>query len=152
MIWETPPSLLILDTEELYRDYYEATMCVPTGIVEAQCGYSVRFFTEKFDDAFFESVDRRLRDKSCFSRTRAERMPWIEWVLRNPSSHTCQGWDRDSKTLNQRRLSVVMTWHEDSSTCYYAVIIELMRETRAKFITAYSPDPENYAAMMRNRI
>lgn len=151
MPWDAPPPLLDLPDEAAYRDYYDTQMCVPGGVVEAQCGYTVRFFREKFDDAFFNSR-RGTRNKANFSFQRAQRMPWIGWTLQNPRSIACIGWDRDEKMMHQDRLSIVVTWTAEAIQCQYAVIIRLKQQTLANFITAYDPGAEDCAKMLRARV
>jgi hypothetical protein len=91
----------------------------------------VYFPKQQFDDAFFESANRRARDKSVFSLARAERIDWIRAALEDPKAELYQGWDRDRKVIDRdRRITVVYGNY---------VVVLLVRRNRnsATFITAY---------------
>ena len=96
------------------------------------------FFRENnFEHAFYESRNRRKKDKSKFSYKRANRIYWIKWVLENPNAELYKGYNHKSKTYeDNRRLALCVD--------NYVVVIEF-RENRnkAKFITAYVADGIN---------
>lgn len=91
----------------------------------------MKFYEDQFEHAFFESINHQKRDKSMFSIERAERIDWIKQVLENEKSELYIGWDRDKKRYNeQRRVSII-------SPENYVVVINMIKEDKAKFITAY---------------
>jgi hypothetical protein len=51
----------------------------------------VFFKKENFEHAFYESVNRKQKDKSLFSYKRANRIYWIKWVLENPNAELYKG-------------------------------------------------------------
>jgi hypothetical protein len=124
-----PPALVHYSTEQEYRDYYERCYC---GVkISTFDGLRVYFPKQQFDDAFFESANRRARDKSVFSLARAERIDWIRAALEDPKAELYQGWDRDRKVIDRdRRITVVYGNY---------VVVLLVRRNRnsATFITAY---------------
>ena len=96
------------------------------------------FFSERdFEHAFYESKNRRRKDKSKFSYKRAKRVYWIKWVLENQNAELYKGYNPKTKTYeDNRRLALCV---DD-----YVVVIEFRRNRRkAKFITAYVADGVN---------
>ncbi|MDP2750050.1 MAG: hypothetical protein Q8O89_04430 [Nanoarchaeota archaeon] len=96
------------------------------------------FFKENnFEHAFFESVNRREKDKSKFSYKRANRIYWIKWVLENPTAELYKGYNHLTKSYDDsRRISVCID--------NYIVVIELnKKQDKATFITAYIADGVN---------
>lgn len=126
------PPLRNFNNENECRQYFETKYC-GIGTLTFD-NLLVKFYPEKFDDAFFESLDNKQRDKSIFSVKRAERIDWIEYVLKNPKSELYSGWDRDKKCINKcRRVAII-------SPENYVVIITVLKNNNAKFITAYLAD------------
>ena len=123
------PSLVIYATEFDYKIHYEETYC-QTPIVCFD-GICVRFRKEKFYHAFFESI---MGGKdNVFSHKRAERINWIQTALEDPNSERFWGWDSTKKRYDKkRRVTVVMG--------NYVVVISLIGETNAEFVTAYLAD------------
>lgn len=133
------PPLRKLNTEDDYRDYYERVYCSKPIITFD--GIEVHFYPEKFDDAFFESKDRKKRDKSIFSINRASKIDWIKYTLENPKAEIFEGWDRDKKMpRSDRRVAILCPQN-------YVVIITILRGRKAKFITAYTVD--NMASVLK---
>lgn len=97
----------------------------------------VKFYEDQFYHAFYESKDRKKRDKSVFSIERAERMDWIERVLMNKNAEKYVGWDRDKKRYNYNRRVSIITKEN------YVVILNIINEKEAKFITAYVASKTN---------
>lgn len=90
----------------------------------------VKFHESMFDHVFYESADRKFRDKSILSLNRLEKMLWIRDTLEDPTAVLKQGWDRDSKTYdNGRRVALVKN--------NYVVIIRFTGLFKAAFVTAY---------------
>lgn len=99
---------------------------------------SVVFYVSNFEHAFFESKNRRAKDKSIFSYKRANRIYWIKWILQNERAELYIGYNSKKNSYDSsRRVAICI----DS----YAVIIGLDRNNnkKAKFITAYLADGEN---------
>lgn len=127
-----PPPLVHYTTEKEYRDHYERSYC--RAVINTFDGLRVYFPRQQFDDAFFESANRRARDKSVFSLARAERIDWIRAALEDPKAELYQGWDRDRKVIDRdRRITLVYGNY---------VVVLLIRRNRnaATFITAYVAD------------
>lgn len=127
-----PPLLVDLASEDEYRQHYEDNYCTQT--IHTFDGIRVYFGKFQFDDAFYESVDRRARDKSTFSFRRARRIAWIRAALEEASAELFCGWDRDKKqAARDRRVALV---YQD-----YVVVIKLKKGgKKAIFITAYVAD------------
>ncbi len=69
-----PPALVYYATEVEYRAHYERCYC--RSVIHTFDGLQVYFPRQQFDDAFFESADRKARDKSVFSLERAAATRW----------------------------------------------------------------------------
>lgn len=123
-------NLLKLNGKEEYKDYFVKKYC--NRKIYTFSGIRVKFYEDQFEHAFYESSNHKKRDKSIFSYKRAERIEWIENVLKDRTAQLYIGWDRDKKKYNEnRRVSIISP--ED-----YVVIINIINENEAKFITAYS--------------
>lgn len=117
-------------TEAELRQLWKDEYCYPAEPIMTFDEVIVRFFESKFDHCFYESFNRRERDKSILSLNRLEKMLWIKDTIQDPEAMLKQGWDRDSKTYNNsRRVAFV----KES----YVVIIEFTGIKKAVFVTAY---------------
>ena len=133
------PALVHLSSETEYKKYYIDKYCKKTLITFD--GISVKFYEDQFEHAFYESSNKKKRNKDIFSFDRATRIDWIEYVLKNPKAELHLGWDRNKKIYNKdRRVAIISP--ED-----YVVIIRLNNNNTAKFITAYYAD--NSASAIR---
>lgn len=127
---ETYPPLLRLTQESDYRTRFEILYCgkpVPTFD-----GIEVRFRKSDFDHCFFESTNRD-RKKDEFSVLRAERLDWIKVALGDVNADRFVGWDRDRRTNDKNRRVTLVCIN-------YVVVIEIMRNATARFVTAYVAD------------
>ena len=99
---------------------------------------SVKFYVDDFEHAFFESANRKTKDKSKFSHKRANRIYWIKWTLTNPNAELYIGYNSKTKNYDKSRRVAICVDN-------YAVIIGIDRRDnqKAKFITAYVADGEN---------
>jgi len=52
-----------------------------------------------FDHAFYESVNRKAKDKSELSLNRCEKMFWIKDALNDPDAILKKGWDAKIKAM-----------------------------------------------------
>lgn len=126
------PNFINLATKAEYKKYYIKKYCKNT--LQTFDGIKVKFYEDQFEHAFFESSNKRKRNKDIFSIDRAKRIDWIEYVLKNPNAELHLGWDRDKKICNkERRVAIISP--ED-----YVVIIRINSNNTAKFITAYYAD------------
>ena len=126
------PDLVYLSTIEEYKKYFAHKYCKNELITFD--GISVKFYEDQFEHAFYESSNKKKRNKDVFSIDRATRIDFIEYVLKNPKAELYLGWDRDKKIFNKdRRVAIISP--ED-----YVVIIRINRNNKAKFITAYYAD------------
>lgn len=122
-----------LPDQDAYRDLYLQTYCNPKSSILTFDGIQVKFFPDRFDHAFFESVNRQSADKAKFSTIRAERILWIKDTLEDPTADIRVGWDKKYKSFDKSyRVAVVK--HD------YVVIIWIKDASNAKFITAYVAD------------
>lgn len=135
------PPLKTFNSENECRQYFEEKYCKDPIITFDKV--PVKFYSDKFDDAFFESANKKKRDKSVFSIKRAERIDWIEYVLKNPDSELYYGWDRDKKAIRKdRRVAII-------SPENYVVIVTMLKDNSGRFITAYLADSPNTAKAIR---
>lgn len=101
-------------------------------------GISVKFYVSDFEHAFYESRNRKAKDKSKFSYQRANRIYWIKWVLECPDAELFIGYNSKTKSYdNTRRVAICVD--------NYAVIVSIDANdtNKAKFITAYVADGVN---------
>lgn len=127
--------LLQLKTPEDYRQHFIEKYC--SRKIYTFSNIRVKFYEDQFEHSFYESQNRKKRDKSIFSIERAQRMDWIEEVLLNKEAEILVGWDRDKKKYNNnRRVSII-------SPENYVVILNIIKEKEAKFITAYVASKTN---------
>ena len=123
------PNFIILSSPKEYKKYYVKKYC--KNELQTFDGIKVKFYEDQFEHAFYESSNKRKRNKDIFSVDRAKRIDWIEFVLKNPKAELHLGWDRDKKIFNKdRRVAIISP--ED-----YVVIIRINENNTAKFITAY---------------
>tara|TARA_R100001369_G_scaffold92542_1_gene138216 strand:- start:1842 stop:2231 length:390 start_codon:yes stop_codon:yes gene_type:complete len=96
----------------------------------------VQFYENDFDHCFYESAHRRQRDKSILSLNRLEKIFWIKDAIEDADAILKAGWLRDEKRYdNGRRLTLV----KDN----YVVIVRLITEVKARFVTAYEVTDED---------
>ena len=115
-------------SEQEYRDIFDEVYCKAP--ITTFDGISVKFYSEMFDHAFFESANKRQGDKSLFSYNRAEKIMWIKKTLEDSTAILKQGYIKKTKKYtNSRRVAIVKN--------NYVVVILLYGVKRARFITAY---------------
>ncbi|GAB6179936.1 hypothetical protein JCM14036_12550 [Desulfotomaculum defluvii] len=124
--------LIELANEEEYRQYYKEKYCREG--VFTHDGLLVRFRPDQFGHAFFVSQDRRISDKSIFSKDRALRIGWIKKALADPSLIMYAGWDSKKKRYDHTRRVCLVT--PDS----YVIVLRLASDKVAIFVTAYIID------------
>ena len=122
-----------LPNENDYRQLYINTYCSLANPIVTFDNITIKFFSDRFEHAFFESVNRKLGEKSQFSQIRAERILWIKDALQDPAADLRIGWDKNTKAYNSSsRVAVVVN--------NYVVVIWIKNAREAKFITAYEAD------------
>lgn len=137
-----PPKLVHYATEAEYRMHYEAHYCRAT--IYTFDSLRVYFPKQQFGDAFYESADRKARDKSAFSWSRAERIDWIRAALQDAAAEIYAGWDRDKKVIDRKRRVMVVYGN-------YVVVLQVnLRRAKAVFITAYIASAATLAKIRRN--
>lgn len=124
------PPLLALADEPAYRSHFEAVYCQAPVFTFDSIG--VRFRKCDFDHCCFES-NRSTRLKEIFSPVRAERLNWIGAALQDPNAALYVGWDNHRKRYDQGRRVCVVSGN-------YVVVISLIREKEARFVTAFLAD------------
>ncbi len=117
-------------TETELRQLWKDEYCDKSKPIHTFDNILVTFFENMFDHAFYESNNRKARDKSILSLNRLEKMLWIKATLMDPESALKQGWDRDKKSYtNSRRVALVKN--------NYVVIIRFTGLLKATFVSAY---------------
>lgn len=127
---------IVVDEEiSFYKSIYNEYYCKTP--IETFDNILVFFKENNFEHSFFESINRRAKDKSRFSYKRANRIYWIKWVLENSDAELYKGYNHFTKSYDDsRRISVCVD--------NYVVVIELnKKKNKAKFITAYVADGIN---------
>ena len=97
----------------------------------------VKFYDDMFDHCFYESYNRKEKDKSILSLNRLEKMLWIKEALMDSTAILKKGWNNDKKVYyTNRRVAIV----KDN----YVVVIRFTGLLRARLVTAYEKnDIEN---------
>lgn len=107
-------------------------------VIKTHDDIRVHFYDSNFDHAFYESSVRnggsnKPKSKDIFSPRRAARMMWIKDVLADKNAKMYVGYDSKVKGYSQtKRVSVVKG--------DYVVVIQIYKETEARFITAFVAD------------
>lgn len=100
-------------------------------------GILVKFYPEMFDHCFYESANRREKDKSILSLNRLEKIYWIKDTLMDSTAILKQGYDKRTKEYDSSRRVALVKGN-------YVVIIAVFRLDQARFITAFEMnDDEN---------
>lgn len=134
------PLLVKYDSIQEYKVHFVEKYCKET--ISTFDGLQVKFYEDHFEHAFYESSNKK-GSKDIFSLKRAERIDWIENVLKDETAELYMGYDSKTKTNNfNRRVTII---NEDN----YVVVIQLIKDTKAKFITAYVADSPNTAELIR---
>ena len=124
------PPILTMTLEQDYRTHFEANYC--TNPILTFDGISVRFRRSDFDHCCFRS-SRRDGIKDQFCTRRAERLDWITATLQDSSAELFIGWDGKRKQYDPDRRAALV--NND-----YLVVIRLLAQMRAKFVTAFVVD------------
>lgn len=107
-------------------------------------GIHVKFYERMFNHCFYESHDRKEKDKSILSLNRLEKMLWIKETLQDAEASLKKGWDRDTKTYSDDRRLAIVKYN-------YVVIILVFKDKKARFMTAYEvTDDENLKLIMES--
>lgn len=125
------PPLVAYSSQDDYRRHFQGKYCKKPLLTFD--GIAVIFTHRDFDHAFFESSLVRGQRKDVFSKSRAERIDWIEVALAESDAELYCGWDKRKKTYTAaKRLALVNR--------NYLVIIRITGENRARFVTAFVVD------------
>ena len=117
-------------TEEELRNLWKEEYCDPNNPIHTFDKVLVKFHERMFDHCFYESNNRKAKDKSILSLNRLEKMLWIKETLQDPEAILKKGWDRDKKSYdNTRRVAFVKG--------NYVVVIRFTGVLKASFVTAY---------------
>lgn len=103
----------------------------------------VKFYPEMFDHCFYESANRKAKDKSILSLNRLEKLFWIKTTLMDSSAILKQGWDRQKKQYDDTRRVAVIKGN-------YIVIIKIFKKGEARFITAFEMNNEDNLEKLLN--
>lgn len=137
--------------EQEMRKLWKEEYCLAE--IETFDGVKVKFYEDMFDHCFYESNNRKKKDKSILSLNRLEKILWIKETLQDGDAILKKGWNTDEKEYyKDRRVAIV----KDN----YVVIIRFTGVLKAKLVTAYekndienilqSPDFERSEEFFRN--
>jgi len=90
----------------------------------------VKFYEDMFDHVFFESSNRRIKDKTILSLNRLEKIHWIKDALQDPDAILKKGWDSDKKEFYKDRRAAIVKGN-------FVVIIRFTGLLKAKLVTAF---------------
>lgn len=122
-------------SEAELRQLWALTYCTPSNPILTFDGIRVQFFSDMFNHAFYESSNRKAKDKSILSLNRCEKMFWIKDALADPAAILKKGWDSKTKSYdNSRRVTVVKG--------NYVVVLIIISDALARFVTAYQIDDD----------
>jgi hypothetical protein len=123
------PHLIAEDLREAkMRELWREEYC-QTDIETFDC-VMVRFYEDMFDHCFYESADRKKKDKSILSLNRLEKMLWIKEALQDADAELKKGWDNQNKEYYINRRVVIVKGN-------YVVVIRFTGVLRARLVTAY---------------
>lgn len=95
-----------------------------------------------FEHVFYENSGKR-GGKDVFSLKRSERIDWIGDVLKDEEAEVYMVYDSKNKRTNWNRRVAIIS--EDN----YVVVIQIIKDNKAKFVTAYVADSPNTAKAIR---
>lgn len=128
-------------TETELRELWDKEYCEL--VIKTFDDIVVQFFANMFDHCFYESDNRKAKDKSILSYNRLEKIYWIKDALADPDSILKRGWDAKTKTYtNSRRVNLVKG--------NYIVVIVIFAEKKARFITAYEVNDDENLELIKN--
>jgi hypothetical protein len=129
-------------SEAELRKIWSETYCEQT--IKTFDDIEVKFYSNMFDHCFYESENRKYKDKSILSFNRLEKIFWIKAAVEDPDAILKQGWDSKLKTYdNSRRVTLVKG--------NYIVVIVIYAEKKARFITAFEiNDKGNLKSIMNS--
>jgi len=117
-------------TEPQLRQLWFDEYCDSVINIKTFDNVEVKFYPSDFDHVFYESYNRRAKDKSIISFNRLEKIYWIKDVLEDNQAILKQGWDKVIKSYdNDRRVALVKG--------NYIVVIRFTGFEKARFVTAY---------------
>ena len=98
--------------------------------IETFDGVKVKFYEDMFDHCFYESDNRKEKDKSILSLNRLEKILWIKETLKDADAILKKGWDtKEKEYYKDRRVAIVKN--------NYVVVIRFTGVLKAKLVTAY---------------
>ena len=128
-------------TEAELRKLWSDTYCVAP--ITTFDGIEVKFYSNMFDHAFYESADHKAKDKSVLSLNRCEKMLWIKETLQDPAALLKKGWDNKTKSYDDTRRVAMVKGN-------YVVIILIYADKKARFIAAFQIDDDENLELFKN--
>ena len=129
-------------TELELREIWDQEYC--KSAVQTFDGLSVQFYSSMFDHCFYESENRRAKDKSILSFNRLEKIYWIKDTLEDTDATLKIGWDGKNKTYNNSRRVALVKGN-------YVVVIIIFSLRKARFVTAYEiTEKQNLEKIMKS--
>lgn len=122
---ELPP-LLILESEEEYREHYIRTLANGPAVITPD-GIQVDFYEDKFDYVFWGRSSSWQKKKDRFAPERAQRMDWIRPLLVDPNADI-----RRESGSDYRNYRLILYYPDP-----YMVVTKAVRRGRETFMNAY---------------
>ncbi len=128
-------------TEAELREIWNKEYC--EGLIKTFDEITVQFFSSMFDHCFFESANRRAKDKSVLSYNRLEKIYWIKEALTDPDAILKIGWSAKTKSYDDSRRVTLVKGN-------YIVVIVIFADKKARFITAYEVNDDDNLELIKN--
>ena len=133
------PALRSFASEAECKQYFIDNYC--NAEISTHDGIKVKFHEDMFEHAFYVRTTKSWEaKKDHFSTDRGERIDWIKDVLNDPTITPRQGYDKAKKRFdNSRRVAFLAPNN-------YVVIIQLIGNREARFVTAFIVDSTDVAS------
>ncbi len=86
---------------EEYKDIFDDIYCKEP--IKTFDNILVKFYSNMFEHAFYESENNKKKDKSLFSYNRAEKILWIKEALQDDTALLKKGWVKKTKNYDNSR-------------------------------------------------
>ena len=87
-------------SEEELRNLWDKEYCRTE--IKTFDGLLVQFYSSMFDHCFYESENRKVKDKSILSYNRLEKLYWIKETLQDVDATLKVGWDSNCLLYTSR--------------------------------------------------
>lgn len=137
------PALKSFSSEAECKTYFIENYCKQQ--IFTHDGIRVQFYDNMFEHSFYTRTSKNWKaKKDHFAVERGERIDWIKAVLEDPTIVPHKGWDKEHKRYDNSRRVALLTADN------YVVIIMIVGEKLARFVTAYLVDDARVANLINN--